>query len=120
MLRAPENFLRIGVVQEYRFNPDVKAIRVHPVPEDLGRNWPLDLGIVSDEKAFLELVTHIREFGYQGFFYQKPITYYDEDGLTYWTMGAPIGETTIINRCRTENTYEERLKKGTLPVTTHV
>jgi thiamine pyrophosphate-dependent acetolactate synthase large subunit-like protein len=39
---------------EYRFNPDIKAIRVHPVPEDLGRNWPLDLGIVSDEKAFLE------------------------------------------------------------------
>jgi thiamine pyrophosphate-dependent acetolactate synthase large subunit-like protein len=41
-------------VGEYRFNPDVKAIRVHPVAEDLGRNWPLDLGLVSDEKAALE------------------------------------------------------------------
>ncbi len=39
---------------EYRFNPDIKAIRVHPVPEDLGRNWPLDLGIVSSERTFLE------------------------------------------------------------------
>src|SRR6202790_3941589 len=39
---------------EYRFNPDVKTIRVHPTQEDLGRNWPLDLGIVSDEKVFLE------------------------------------------------------------------
>jgi thiamine pyrophosphate-dependent acetolactate synthase large subunit-like protein len=39
---------------EFRFNPDVKAIRVHPVQEDLGRNWPLDLGIVSDEQYFLE------------------------------------------------------------------
>ena len=39
---------------EYRFNPDVKTIRVHPVQEDLGRNWPLDLGIVSDEKIFLD------------------------------------------------------------------
>jgi len=39
---------------EYRFNPDVKTIRVHPVQEDLGRNWPLDLGIVSDEKVFIE------------------------------------------------------------------
>ncbi len=38
---------------EYAFNPDIKAIRVHPVPEDLGRNWPLDLGIVSDEQTFL-------------------------------------------------------------------
>jgi thiamine pyrophosphate-dependent acetolactate synthase large subunit-like protein len=39
---------------EYRFNPDITTIRVHPVQEDLGRVWPLDLGIVSDEKAFLE------------------------------------------------------------------
>ena|SRR5579884_1193547 len=39
---------------EYRFSPDVKTIRVHPVQEDLGRNWPLDLGIVSDEASFLE------------------------------------------------------------------
>ncbi len=38
---------------EYTFNPDIKAIRVHPVPEDLGRNWPLDLGIVSDEQTLL-------------------------------------------------------------------
>lgn len=39
---------------EYRFNPGVKTIRVHPEQQDLGRNWPLDLGIVSDEALFLE------------------------------------------------------------------
>ncbi len=39
---------------EYRFNPEIKAIRVHPEQEDLGRNWPLDLGVVSDEAMFLE------------------------------------------------------------------
>jgi acetolactate synthase I/II/III large subunit len=39
---------------EYRVNPDVKTIRVHPVPEDIGRNWPIDLGIVSSERAFVE------------------------------------------------------------------
>ena len=44
---------------EYRFNPDVKTIRVHPVQEDLGRNWPLDLGIVSDEKIFLEALADL-------------------------------------------------------------
>lgn len=43
---------------EYRFNPEIKAIRVHPVQEDLGRNWPLDLGIVSDEKNFLEALAN--------------------------------------------------------------
>lgn len=41
-------------VGEYRLNPDVKAIRIHPEAGDLGRNWPLDLGIVSDEKSALE------------------------------------------------------------------
>ncbi len=39
---------------DYRLNPDAKAIRVHPVGEELGRNWPLDLGVVGDEAAFLE------------------------------------------------------------------
>ena len=29
---------------------------------------------------------------------RPPLTYLDCDGWTYWTMGAPIGETTIINR----------------------
>lgn len=39
---------------DYRVNPDIRTIRVNPTGEDLGRNWPLDLGIVSDELAFLE------------------------------------------------------------------
>ena len=41
---------------EYRFNPEIRAIRVHPVQEELGRNWPLELGIVSDEALFLEML----------------------------------------------------------------
>jgi thiamine pyrophosphate-dependent acetolactate synthase large subunit-like protein len=43
---------------EYRFSPEIKAIRVHPAQEDLGRNWPLDLGIVSDERVFLEMLAN--------------------------------------------------------------
>ncbi len=42
---------------EYRFGPDCRAIRVHPEADDIGRNWPIDLGIVSGEKAFLEALT---------------------------------------------------------------
>lgn len=43
--------------QEWKFGPEVKAVRVNPGnPEDLGRNWPLEMGIISDEKAFLELL----------------------------------------------------------------
>jgi thiamine pyrophosphate-dependent acetolactate synthase large subunit-like protein len=40
--------------EEWTFAPGVKTIRVHPEQCDLGRNWPIDLGIVSDEKVFME------------------------------------------------------------------
>lgn len=41
---------------EYQINAAARTIRVHPVAEDLGRNWPLELGLVSDERAFLEML----------------------------------------------------------------
>ena len=68
-----------------------------------------------DSELFVKLVQHIREHGYEGQFYRMKITYFDEGGVVYWTMGAPIEETTVINRCPKENTYEYRLKAGTLP-----
>ena len=79
--------------------------------------WPHEYIVRSrvDESLFVEMVKHIRAHGYQGFFYKRPITYFDEDGMTYWTMGEPLDKTEIINRCPKENTYEERLKAGTLP-----
>ena len=47
--------------------------------------------------------------------YHRSLTYYDADGMVYWTMGEPLEKTIIINRCKTEDTYERRLRKGTLP-----
>lgn len=41
-------------IGEFAFGPDAKYIRVDPDPADIGRNLPIDLGIVSDEKAALE------------------------------------------------------------------
>lgn len=79
--------------------------------------WPHEYLVRNNvnEALFIEMAKHIREFGYKGKFYSKPITYFDCKGYTYWTMGALIEETTIINRTQKENTYEERLKNGTLP-----
>jgi hypothetical protein len=81
------------------------------------RTWPHEYIVRDrvDKELFVQLVQHIRTQGYEGRFYARKITYFDEDGMTYWTMGDPIEETTIINRCPKENTYEERLKNGTLP-----
>ena len=79
--------------------------------------WPHEYIVRErvDEKLFEQLVRHIRAHGYEGNFYRKILTYYDEGGMMYWTMGTPVGETTIINRCRKVDSYECRLQNGTLP-----
>src|SRR5438876_1554893 len=41
-------------VGEFAFGPDAKFIRIDQAAEDIGRNIPIDLGIVSCEKAALE------------------------------------------------------------------
>jgi len=79
--------------------------------------WPHEYIVRDrvDETLFERLVIHIRKNGCVGPFYDRTFLYYEEDGLLYWTMGAPLEETTIINRCKKENSYENRLKNGTLP-----
>lgn len=79
--------------------------------------WPHEY-LVRDRVdcvLFKALVRHIRQHGFEGRFYKRALTYFAEDGLLYWTMGAPIEETTIINRCKEEDSYENRLRNGTLP-----
>lgn len=44
-------------VGEFAFGPDAKYIRVDPCPEDIGRNLPIDIGIISSERAALEALT---------------------------------------------------------------
>tara|TARA_B100001123_G_scaffold331033_1_gene373165 strand:- start:3228 stop:5177 length:1950 start_codon:yes stop_codon:yes gene_type:complete len=40
-------------IGEFAFGPDAKYIRIDPAAEDIGRNLPIDVGIVSDEHAAL-------------------------------------------------------------------
>jgi hypothetical protein len=79
--------------------------------------WPHEYIVRDsvDEELFIQLVGYIRTYGYEMNFYKKRITYFNEDEMVYWTMGAPIEETTIVNRCKKEQTYQYRLKHGTLP-----
>jgi hypothetical protein len=79
--------------------------------------WPHEY-LVRDRVGrvlFEALVRHIRQYGFEGRIYQRVPTYFAEDGLLYWTMGEPIEETTIINRCKEGGSYENRLRNGTLP-----
>ena len=79
--------------------------------------WPHEYIVRDrvDEHLFTRLVQHIRTSGQEERFYSKRFTYYHEAGMVYWTMGEPIEETTIVNRCKEEQTYEYRLMHRTLP-----
>ena len=78
---------------DYRVNPDVRAIRVHPEGGDLGRNWPLELGVVGDEQAFLEALGNslprrkrdawVAEVAAARETYQKELTQNYQNGLKY-------------------------------------
>ena len=79
--------------------------------------WPHEYIVRErvDVALFVRLVRHIRTNGYEGKFYRKRITYFDDGGMVYWTMGEPLEETIILNRCWKADSFEYRLLKGTLP-----
>lgn len=79
--------------------------------------WPHEYIVRErvNEDLFVALVQHIRASGYEGTFYRRSMTYFEDRERIYWTMGAPLEQTTIVNRCSKEDTYEARLRNGTLP-----
>lgn len=50
------------------------------------------------EDLFEQAVMFIRENGYEQNFFRATYLYYDVDERQYWTMGAPLVETILINR----------------------
>ena len=79
--------------------------------------WPHEYIVRErvDGNLFEQLARHIQANGFEGAFYQETYVYYENHGMLYWTIGAPIGDGSITNRCRKENAYECRLRNGTLP-----
>lgn len=52
----------------------------------------------ASNAALAASVTSIREHGYQRAWGRHTYTYLDVDGRPYWTMGAPLDQTILINR----------------------
>ena len=73
-------------------------------------DWPHEYLVRErvDRRLFERVVKHIHSYGYEGRFYEREIRYYEEEGLVYWTIGAPVEQTVIINRCRTKESLEAR------------
>jgi hypothetical protein len=89
------------------------------------KTWPHEYMLKRNEdpELFTEFVRIIRVHGYEDFFYSRKITYFEHDGMVYWTMVPPVGDPKwfppeqedLVNRCPIENTYTYRKKHGTLP-----
>lgn len=47
---------------------------------------------------FVAAVVFIREHGHRQVFQGRPYTQYETGGHTYWSMGAPVDQTIILNR----------------------
>jgi hypothetical protein len=54
----------------------------------------------TDDTEFVRFVEIIRKLGYREDYEGYPYTVLDVGGWRYWTMGAPIDETILINRKR--------------------
>lgn len=52
----------------------------------------------TPDEHFDWFVLYIREHGYRAKYGGRYYVYLDVDGWKYWTMGAPVQMTTIINR----------------------
>jgi len=52
----------------------------------------------KDKALFYEVVKYIRKHGVIEMFWRKPYTVFFMNGYKYWTMGAPLEETILINR----------------------
>lgn len=65
------------------------------------REWRPDL-----EEDFERFVRYIRQYGVEEKFFRKTHIYWYHGIHKYWTMGAPVGETTVINRCLISDYHE--------------
>ena len=55
----------------------------------------------DEQRTFEQIVSFIRGKGFIAIYGRKgPNRYYAVDDYYYWTMGAPIEETTILNRAK--------------------
>jgi hypothetical protein len=83
-------------------------------------NWPHFYIVekdLSDTGAFRAARTFVKEFGYLGKFFNRDVCYFDAEGWTYWAspLVEPIESRYMLNRCKTEYTYESLAKVGDLP-----
>ena len=93
---------------EYPFDIDCQYVRIDPNAEDIGRNLPIDLGIVANERAALEVLhdrmppmkfaAWVAEVAAARAAFEKENDAHYQQGLTYTDAVHPAVIATEISR----------------------
>jgi len=72
---------------------------------------------LADQEAFRAARSFIRDSGRDGKFFDLDVRYYDINGWTYWSspLAKPFDSQYMLNRCKTEYSYESLAELGELP-----
>lgn len=79
---------RLLLTQQWIF---AKTMPQNPHWYTLRKRW-------SRDEEFTWVVQQIRQYGYTEYYYRRPYTMLNMNGMKYWTMGAPLDDTILINR----------------------
>ena len=82
------NIVRALTSHPYRF---AKTMPQNPHWYTLRKEW-------DDQEMFDRAVLYIRKWGVSEMFKGREYTVLYHRGMRYWTMGAPVSETILINR----------------------
>lgn len=88
-----EEISKILESKDYRF---AKTMAEHPHSYTLIDEW-------ENKQEFYNVVQYIRDYGVKEKFYRVTYIYLHINGYKYWTMGAPLSETILINRAKNDN-----------------
>jgi hypothetical protein len=83
-------------------------------------NWPHFYIVeeeLDDRETYGAARAFIRDNGYDGHFFDLVVRYFALGEWTYWSspLAKPFEEQYMINRCRTEYTWDTLAKAGELP-----
>jgi hypothetical protein len=68
--------------------------------QDKSHSYTLHEWAPTMDRLFYSFANFIREHGYAAWYWGKQYTCFDVDGDRYWTMGAPLEDTILINRAK--------------------
>jgi thiamine pyrophosphate-dependent acetolactate synthase large subunit-like protein len=101
---------------EFAFGPDANYIRIDPDAQDIGRNLPIDLGIVSCEKAALEaLVAAVPQMRHDAWVAEVAAARaeFEAENEQYYQTG--LGYTDAVHPSVIGKELADFLHAGTLP-----